>query len=342
MKAYCKLPFFRIKIDSDGRYQSCCHQTTYYGNLLTDGLTLEESYKNSIAREFKNSVMTSKLHDNCNNTQCPLYYKPLDRNIEVSLAKYPKEIELALPSTLCNIGGIKPTKDTACVMCPRSSEEYMNSQPKEDYTDRLLEIIKPSLPYLDTFTVLGVAEPFWKGKVFDVLDKLDFKDYKNDILFWTYSNGSIFGDKYQDMFLNEYTTKSCIGFSVDAATPETYIKIRRLNYLKTIQSNLEKYFKKINNYPVRRDWSFTAYNINMLNLHEMEDMLRFGNSIGVYKVQFTLTYVSDSGMSLPISLICNGSNWQTFWEAQQRIEQIAKEINQVVDFYVQFHGGFLK
>lgn len=341
MKSYCSLPWTRLKIDADGAFQSCCHQSIYYGNFLKDNITLEEAMKLSLLKDVRVSTLNTSLHSGCNNPQCPVTFTDLNRNQEVSLSIFPQQIEFALPSTWCNIGGLNPTPKTACIMCPRSSDKFIKSMP-EDNTERLLEIIKPSIPYLKTFTVLGIAEPFWKGRVFDILDKLEFKKYKDDILFWTYCNGSLFGDKYQDLFLNEYTSKSCIGFSIDAATPETYIKIRRLDYYNTIKRNLEKYFNKVNNLGYKRDWSFTAYNINEINLHEMEDMLRFGNNIGVNKVQFTLTYTSDEGMALPKKLMCNKNNWQRFWEQQQRVEQLAKELNQKVEFYLPFHGGFLK
>jgi wyosine [tRNA(Phe)-imidazoG37] synthetase (radical SAM superfamily) len=342
MKVYCSLPFKRIKIEPDGSYSSCCHQGGYYGNLLEDNISLEQAFKSQNVVEVKNSVLGSKLHVSCNNDKCPMFFTQLEKTKDVSLMRYPDEIELALPSTWCNIGGLNPTPDTACIMCPRSSMSYMSTQPKEDNTDRLLEIIKPAIPSLKALSVLGIAEPFWKGKLFDVLDKLDWKSHKENKWFWTYCNGTIFGDKYQDMFLNEYVHLASIGFSIDAATPETYKKIRRLDFLPTIQRNLEKYFKKVHDLPKGTNNSFTAYNINLINLHEMEDMLRFGNNIGVDKVQFTLTYISDEGMALPTNLMCNKDNWPLFWEQQQRVEQLAKELNQKVEFYYPFHKGYLK
>lgn len=342
MKSYCIFPFNRMKIEAGGEYSSCCHQGSFYGNLITDNITLEEAFKVQSLVDVKSSALTNKLHSLCNNDKCPMFYTERERVHDVWLSKYPKEIELSLPSTWCNIGGLNPTPETACIMCPRSSMKYMNSLPKEDYTDLLLEKIKPAIPHLQALSILGVAEPFWKGKVFDALDKLDWKTHKEGKWFWTYCNGSIFGDKYQDMFLNEYTSLSSIGFSIDAATPETYKKIRRIDFLPTIQRNLEKFFKKVHDLEPGRDTSFTAYNINLLNLHEMEDMLRFGNNIGVYKVQFTLTYISDEGMALKSNLMCNESNWQQFWEMQQRVEQLAKELNQRVEFYYPFHKGYLK
>jgi len=348
MKSYCNLPFIRLKIDDDGRYQSCCHQTTYYGNLLEDGVTLEEAMKSTVLKDVRVSTLNNKLHSTCNNTICPMYYKDLsNKPHEVEISIYPKQIELSLPSTWCNIGGLTPTRDTACIMCPRSSPNHMSRYLDGtigDNTDKLLEIIKPAIPHLETFTVLGIAEPFYKGRIFDVFDKLEFKKYKDNIMFWTFCNGSLFGDQNQEKYINEYVTWSRIGFSIDASTPETYQKIRRLDYYKTITRNLENYFNKVNKFSTKRDWSFTAYNINEINLHEMEDMVRFSHNVGANRIEFSLTYDNEMGMGMALNkkLLCNKDNWQKFWEMQQRVEQLAKELNFQVDFYVPFHKGFLK
>lgn len=342
MKAYCRFPWTKIKIDANGAFQSCCHQTTYYGNLLEDNLSIEEAMKLPQVRDVKVATLNTSLHKECNNHQCPYYLTDLQKNEEIELSKYPEQIELSLPSTWCNIGGLNPTPKTACIMCPRSSAKFMRSQSHTDNTEELIAKIKPVIPYVKSFTVLGLSEPFWKGRLFGILDKVDWKQHKDGKWFWTYSNATIFGEKYQDLFLNEYSDYSCIGFSIDAATSETYKKIRRLDYLSTIERNVEMYFNKTSKLPSGKDNSFTSYNINMINLHEMEDMLRFGNNVGANMVQYTLTYESVPGIAIGKDLLCNENNWQLFWEQQQRVEQLAKELNQPVQFYSAFHKGYLK
>ena len=342
MKTYCDLPFIRIKIDSDGSYQSCCHQTDYYGNILDETFDITTFFKSPKIVEVKNSVLSNKLHKSCNNQQCPKFYKNLeDKPYSVSLSKYPTQIELNLPSELCNIGGLKPTPDTACIMCPRSSKSFMDLN-ISDRTFEILDKLKPAIPYLNTFTVLGIAEPFWKNKLFEVFDYINFKQYKNDIFFWTYSNGSVFNPTVQEIYLNEYVNRTCIGFSLDAATQETYTKIRRLKVFNKITKNLEAYFNKTHNESVKRDWSFVSHNINLLNLHEMEQMVRYSKNIGANRIQFTLTYVTDPGMKLDRNYLINETNWKMFWEISQRAVQVGKEINQEIEFYVPFHGGYLK
>lgn len=115
---------------------------------------------------------------------CPLYHTNLEKNNQVSLTKYPKQIELALPPTWCNIGGLNPTQDTACIMCPRSSLQFIQTMSNvDDRTDLLLEKVKPAIPHLETFTILGIAEPFYKGRIFEILDKIEFKNIRKKYYF---------------------------------------------------------------------------------------------------------------------------------------------------------------
>lgn len=342
MDAYCFLPWSKLKIDANGEFQSCCHQTEYYGNLITDNLSIEEALKLPILKEVRVETLNNTLHRSCNNKQCPYFFKDLKKDNNVKLQQYPEQIELNLPSTWCNIGGLNPTPETACIMCPRSSKKFMERDGGVDYTDELLVKIKPVIPHLKSFTVLGIAEPFWKGRIFDVLDKVDWRTHMEGKWFWTYSNATVLGEKYQDLFLNEYTDHTCLGFSIDATTPETYMKVRRLDYFKTIQRNLEMYFKKASIIKKEKDNSFISNNINMLNLHEVEDMVRFANNLGAHKLQLSLTYFSDDGMALKGDMLCNEKNWELFWETQQRAEQVAKELNQEIYFYYPFHNGYLK
>ena len=342
MKSYCSLPFDRFKIDFDGRYHSCCHQTDYYGNIFDEGKSMEELYKGQLLKEVKVATLNKELHSMCNNNMCPHYKTELERNKDVFVTKYPKQIEFALSPKMCNIGGENPTPKTACAMCPRSDKDWMKPYLDgtiPDRTDEMLEFIKPSLPYLETLTVLGIIEPFFKGQIFDVLDKLDFKKYKKDILVWTFCNATLFGEKYQDRYLNEYVEKSVFGFSVDAATPETYIKIRKLNQFNNVKRNLTRYFKKCRE-ENRQDDSFISNNINMWNLHEVSDMVEYAKEVGAPHIQFSPTYLESLGTQLPKDAYCNKDNWQLFDEAQQKAEEIGKKIGQSIQFYVPLHRGF--
>lgn len=349
-KVYCDLPFKRMKVNTDGCYHSCCHQKTTYDNLITSDLTLEEAFQNPLLKEVQEHVLNNKLHPICNTTRCPFYDKRdnlqehLEYEVEINPSQ-PDNMELSLPSTHCNIGGTNPTKDTACIMCPRASKTFMEDwEPKEPLIDKVVQKIKPYIDKIKTINVQGIAEPFWKGKVLEILKDLDFEKNKDHVFFWSFTNGSVFGDKIQDEFISTVRWSS-LGFSIDAATPETYMKVRRLNYFKTIERNIINYVKKIAPLNEKGEqWFhvFTTYNINMLNVHEMEEMVRWSKAVGAHRTEFTLTFNGSPEFILGEENICNEHNWQIFWEGQQKALKVAEELDHPVSFYVPFHGGFLK
>lgn len=341
---YCSLPFKRIKINSDGEYHSCCHQKITYGNLIEDDLTLQDAFQNQILKEVQDHVSAGKLHPICDTPRCPHYtFKDQLQPSENERPTYPSDIELALSSTHCNIGGTTPTADSACSMCPRASKTYMENEPKQDLTDKLVAKIRPYLENINTINIQGIAEPFWKGKVVNILEVLNFKKHNHNTHFWSFTNGTVFGDKVQDAFLSKVRW-STLGFSVDAATPETYKKIRKLNYFHVVERNIKKYVNKVKKFDHADAYhhTFTTFNINMLNVHEMIQMVEWSHSLGVDRCEFTLTFNASPEFIMGEENLCNENNWEIFWQGQQDALKRGKELGFRVDFYVPFHGGFLK
>ena len=180
-----------------------------------------------------------------------------------------------------------------------------------------------------------------KQRIFDVFEKLDFIKYRDNILFWTFCNGTIFTERAQDRFLDIVRNVN-LGFSIDAGTPETYKTIRRLDYFDKIKKNLTSYFKKVKERTDITDFSYTTNNVNLHNVHELKEMIDLGLETGSNSTQFTLTMKYQADLKIEDSMLCNKDNWQIFWEAQLEAEQYAKDNNYKVVFYVPFHNGFLK
>lgn len=341
MKAFCDLPFTRLKINEDGSYHSCCFQSSTYGNILKDGI--EKAWKNPELRRVKNSTLKGTLDRKyCNNNKCPFRFYSLTKipKKEVHLSKYPVDVELNLPSTFCNIGGKNPTPDTACIMCPRSSKQFMENV-GPDILDDILNEVKIAMPGVRNLSVLGIAEPFYKDRIFDVFEKLDFIKYRDNILFWTFCNGTIFTERVQERFLDT-VKKVHLGFSIDAGTSSTYKIIRKLDYFNKIKKNLTSYFKKVKEREDIYDESYITNNINLYNVYELKEMIDLGIEVGANSTQFTLTMKYLSDLKIDSSKLCNSGNWQIFWEAQLEAEAYAKTKNYKVDFYVPFHNGYLK
>lgn len=233
-------------------------------------------------------------------------------------------IEFDLPSSHCNIGGTHPNEDTpACVMCPRSSRKFReNPNFAVDNTNTIIAAVRPYMPYIRHLSILGVAEPFWKNKLFEVFDKLGFKLYRDRINFWTISNGSLFSENVAKKYI-DYVPESTLIFSIDAGTKETYRKIRRLDFFETIRSNIQQYMKikpAMHHVQIHN-------NINTLNAHEMTLMIEFAKTVGIHEVRFNPTH--DCGLGDHVDDILIKQKHLPFVMAHYQQAQKAAHENQI-------------
>lgn len=320
---YCSFPFEKIKISARGDVSMCCYQGWSLGNLLHQ--EFDSIWLSDLAKEIRVTTLAGDLHQSCKGWgACPFLQKPKIKNaMVVEDFQYPIEIELDLPNTHCNIGGNNPTPDTACFMCPRASKQFV---PDPDITDQIVDKIKFLMPKLKRIMVLGVSEPFWKDKVFHVLERLDFASYNEHILFHTFTNGTVFNGEKQDRFLS-ICKKSNLMFSLDAATPDTYKKIRRLDVFLKLIENIRHYKKKL----TPGHSFFIANNINTVNVKECVKMVELASYVGADKVVFNPTH--DCGGAVDLSqVMVNQDNAWSFQEAEDKIRRKGKELNMNVNF----------
>jgi hypothetical protein len=292
-KTFCSLPFQRLRINHLGGMTQCCYQGRDLGNIFDSGVL--ECWRGQLAREIQNSTNNGELHKVCVGWGgCPHIGKNLKDNHthfeQHHDADFPLGLEIELPPTHCNIGGVSPSDESpACVMCPRNSQRYRDQLFfKENRYWEVVDRVKFLMPYLQQFTILGVAEPFWKNAIFETMDRLDFKSHQEHCQFWTFTNGSIFGPNAVKKYM-EYVKYSLLNVSIDAATPETYMKIRRLDFYDTIKKNIKHYseVRDKNNHRVK-----ICHNINKLNYKEMPLMVAEAGEMGVDTVFFNPTHTA--------------------------------------------------
>lgn len=328
MTAFCSLPFTKLLINAWGDVYTCCHQSkTNLGNIKEDDLlTL---WRSKLAKETRDITKKGKLAPLCLEAyNCPFQIKekiPYTFPINID---YPRDIEIDLPDKHCNIGGENPTSDTACIMCVRA-HNFPKNQP--DLTSFICEKVKPLMPYIKKFCVLGVAEPFWKDAIFDVFEKVDYKKYKDNILFETNHNVTCFGERTQNRFLEE-VTQSNLQFSLDAATPETYVKIRRLDAYDLCIKNLKRWmYVKTDNHRVTI-WN----NINLLNLHEMTKMVQVAIDLKVDAIRMLPTQNQNNKVNLG-NLTINENNVKDFEKASCDAMHLAKVNDMDLRYIIPFH-----
>lgn len=329
-KTFCPNPFTKLILNSLGDVSMCCHQIEQIGKLDEDS-NLLDIWRNAIANEIRDITLKGDLHPHCTSwNTCPFICKertayPLYR-FKNSL--YPIHIEICLPDKHCNVGGENPTKENpACIMCKRNFEKPY----QQDLTDLFCRKVKPLLPYLKCLSVLGTAEPFWKDAVFTIFDKLEFFRYKDQIEFVTNTNGICLTESTTNRFFNE-VEYSDLSWSLDSATPETHMKIRRLNTFDTVVKNLKRWLLMREDFGGKKKHKVSIYNnINLLNVHEMTKMVEMAYELRVDKLTVLPTH-DQSGVVDLKELVLNEKNVKVFKKAALDAKQRAKELG--VDLFM--------
>lgn len=320
--AFCQNPFHHVKINTAGEVTMCCYQGGSLGNVLTTPIV--DIWNSELAKDIRRVTKEHRLHPCCMEWKgCPFQNAKLEKEKRYSYSPIiPTSVEIDLPSFHCNIGGVTPDDDhPACIMCPRNSKSF-RAEPSfgMDNTDRILETVRPLMPYLGSLAVLGVAEPFWKNLIFDLLDKLNFQDFKSNIYFWTVNNGSLFAEKTARRYIDAIS-RGALMFSVDAGTRETYLKIRRLDFFDTIRRNIKRY-NEIRP-PYHRIEVFN--NVNTLNAHEMILMVEFAKEVGSDLLKLNPTH--NCGIDgYANEIMVNKDNLTLFTDHYQQAKERAKAL----------------
>lgn len=274
---FCSRPFTHMMVNNMGDVTHCCFQASPLGNVLQQHV--KDIWQSKQSREIRGLTKRGVLHNSCRNWGgCPFLNADLENKDFVSLKNFalPLSLELALPSNHCNI-------NPPCIMCPRRSEQYQTRELAGDRTVEIAKAVRYLTPTLTHLSILGVAEPFWKNNLMEMLRILNFSKYQNQIHFWTFSNGTVFDHNKATEFLQQ-VKRSEIRFSVDAATRETYLKVRQHDLYDVVKKNIADYAKRIDKTKNKAVIQNTIFNINV---NEMEQMVFEAKAMNVNKIVFS-------------------------------------------------------
>jgi hypothetical protein len=300
-------------------------ESAYIGNVLKN--TFDEIWFGPLAEEIRQETIAGRLHKMCQCPGCP--YLPMKTPYpkqSIVYNEYPNFLEIDLPNTHCNVGGLNPdpVKSPACIMCERASPHF---RPEKNHLFDVLDRIKHIVPNLHQIHIQGIAEPFYPTKqdgylLFDVLDTLDFDNYSNKITLSVTTNGTIFKKQIRQEYLKR-APHSITNFSIDAATPETFKAIRIFDCFEKVLENLyafsservrERQFLRIHN------------NINIMNVHEVVGMVRIAAKANVEYVEFNPT----NGFNHKI--LVNETNCGKFAKAQRDIIEECQKLKVPYNF----------
>lgn len=150
----------------------------------------------------------------------------MNRASQPGAEDYPARIDITL-TTRCNI--VPP-----CVMCGKLPEYRRTGRmPGEDIDRRVLEELEPFFAHCKMLQLNGFGEPLMSRRLFDVISMLppsSIAAFKTNGLLLT-------EDICRKLVISQRVGR--VDISVDAATPETYRKIRR-NDFEVVKGNIRR------------------------------------------------------------------------------------------------------
>jgi molybdenum cofactor biosynthesis enzyme MoaA len=321
LEAFCEYPFNRCRVTCEGHVAMCCFmrpdrirdaKQAYLGNLFER--SFDEIWFGAEAEAIRAETRAGRIHTKCQTEGCPfMAMKPPLPKFKVVYNEYPTFLEIDLPNTHCNVGGLKPNPLTspACVMCERAAPDF---RPEENKLFEVLDRVKHIFHNLQNVHIQGIAEPFYESRksgnlLFDVLDAIGFDAYANRITLSITTNGTLLKGSVRQQYLQR-VPHSVTTFSLDAATPETYKKIRILDCFEKVLENLAAFSKERE---PRRQYLLIHNNINTLNLSEVLGMVHIADMADVDCVEFNPT----NGFCQEI--LVNPTNCGLFKKAQDDI-----------------------
>lgn len=252
IKNKCNVPLTNINIDYKGRIFICdCdgHLPYPVGNI-SNVQSLDDIYQNDIAKDLISTVTENKFIF-CHTERCGIQFNdkisPLN-NLTIHL-------------------GIDPGCNYACPSCRErivldNSEEFLN--PRKVWIDNIYKIIESASSRKITIMLGSNGDPFVSELyvyALEVFSKLD------NIRFNFRTNGSRLL-KHADKIRSLKDRIDRIDISIDAATKETYEKVRRPGKWENLLENLQ--FLKDNGI-----FSTASFVVQVDNFREMPAFVEF-------------------------------------------------------------------
>lgn len=192
---------------------------------------------------------------------------------------------------------------------------------------------RPWIGHFRQLHIQGIAEPFWKGRIFRILEILGVQEQKN-LQASTITNGTVFSRRIRDQW-REMCPRSLTLVSIDAASPQVYKAIRRIDGLERVVENLKAFCREKGPQQI----CAIANNINTFNVGEVEQMVEMAANAGCDYISLNATDEVDRSMA---HFTVNSSNWQRFAEAEERARAAAERLGIPLYFVKPLHKNLAR
>jgi len=241
----CHMPFERIDIQENGNCAMCCSQWMprfSIGNVLTDGVTALDIFKNDRSAAARQSMLDGSFKY-CDLVKCPLISgdrlskkeeaAAIGENTKAAVETgalvydYPSFVLLAFDQS-CNL---------SCPSCrAHVITEKLDMQTKKE--SLIGTSIMPLLKKAKILNINPAGEIFVSRPLRRLLSKLNSKDFP-DLRLHIISNGTLFNQREWDKFPGIHDMVDTVRISTDGATKATFETMRRGGRWETFLENLQ-------------------------------------------------------------------------------------------------------
>lgn len=272
----CSTMLNHLEIFRHGDTRCCC--TTFVRQNL-DNIFEKSAHElwHSVLHRIMCLSSENQTFSFCDQNMCPLFIDK-KKQLTGTVSNKPYQEMEDKPKVLAV--GYDATCNLACTTC-RKELYVAKGQVKEENRRITKAIMEDYLPYCNFLILAGDGEVFASQEYASLYQS----EQCNPPYIRLLSNGLLFNEKNWKSFINGKTGAIFLTVSVDAATRETYEKIRRNGSFQVLKKNMEfaselrksgalKYFRM--NFVVQRE-----------NFREMIPFVQWGEELGTDEVFFT-------------------------------------------------------
>jgi sulfatase maturation enzyme AslB (radical SAM superfamily) len=179
----------------------------------------------------------------------------------------PKALTLE-SSSVCNL---------RCVMCPQGRD--LVHRPRH-FPSSLIEKLQPAVAGVKWIQLHGIGEPLLSPAFWQFLEKLRLREEAH---IEVNTNMTVITDDQIDRIVQ--SRLSLINVSLDAATAETYLRIRGYDFHKVV-NNLRRLISRRNAEGREKPAIFLNMTLMRENIEELEAFVRLAHDLGVQGIQF--------------------------------------------------------
>ncbi|CAN5185340.1 hypothetical protein BH09SUM1_BH09SUM1_13830 [soil metagenome] len=284
----CLNPFWWMDIGDHGAVTPCCN-SWFHGEIthVRDGVSVMDAWNGKEFQEVREAMYEGGNWEKfCNSKTCPqiLNDKWIDIDNDVMPIPLEAQADIRAGRTEMSRGPAQigltndPRCQLRCIMCTSAINPNRDGRSMKE----VLADIETALPHVHRMRMLASGEVFVVPELRDFLFNFDTQKYP-DMKFTILSNGMMLNAGLWDKI--KHLNIDYLIISIDAATKETYEKIRLRGKWDVLFENLKFLAQK------EKEGAIGNVQINMCvmksNCHELVKFAQMGLDLGVSLTYFT-------------------------------------------------------